>query len=202
MIQIIHLNYVDLNDFTKTAIDPPPPLSNGHHYYFAEYSTAELTCIAPDGLPSPTIWWEGPSGQVLTSPSQTYDSVLYLTRVLNEDAGTYRCRAGNEARNVSIQVNLVVTCKFCVEFRNKDFPKKSDAFSFYSSADDPTASSGRFSQRRRNGFDELHFFRIAGTSNYRPVVERRATNGRSTQANPRSSQFHSQICFGFQKACR
>lgn len=104
-----HLKVAFLHDFAKTAIDPPPPLSNGHHYYFAEYSTAELSCTAPDGLPPPTIWWEGPSGQVLTPPSEKTDSVLLLTRVLQEDAGTYRCRAGNIVRNVSIHVNLVVT---------------------------------------------------------------------------------------------
>jgi PTK7 protein tyrosine kinase 7 len=116
------LNCVDLNDFAKTAIDPPPPLSNGHHYYFAEYSTAELTCIAPDGLPPPTIWWEGPSGQVLTPPSPTADSsILLLNRVLNEDAGTYRCRAGNAARNVSIQVHLVVTCKYFFKYDGNRF---------------------------------------------------------------------------------
>lgn len=103
--------FIDLNEFVKAAIDPPPPLPNGYQY-FAEYSTAELSCLAPDGLPSPLVWWEGPSGQILSPPSHTFNSVLTLTRVLNEDAGVYKCRAGNSVRNVSIQTNLIVTCKF------------------------------------------------------------------------------------------
>lgn len=88
----------------------------GGQYYFAEYSTAELTCIAPDGLPAPAVWWEGPSGHILTQVSQSTESVLILNRVLIQDTGVYRCLAGNGVRNVTTQVNLIVTSKYIYLF--------------------------------------------------------------------------------------
>ena len=100
---------LDLNDFSKTgAIDPPPPHSNGYHY-FAEYSSVELTCIAPEGLPVPAVWWEGPNGRILTVPTRSESSVLSLSRVLAEDAGIYSCKAENSVRKLTVPVNVVVT---------------------------------------------------------------------------------------------
>lgn len=107
---LIVLPFPVLNDFSVEAIDPPAPLSNGHHY-FAEYSTAELTCIAPDGVPQPVVWWEGPQGHTLTVPAHTVESILILTRVLAEDAGQYTCWAMNSVRKVSTKTTVVVTSK-------------------------------------------------------------------------------------------
>lgn len=97
-----------LNDFSRNTIDPQPPHSNGHHY-FAEYSSVELTCTAPDGLPQPAVWWEGPQGRILSVPTSSTESVLTLSRVLLEDAGVYTCRAENTVRKLSVPVHLVVT---------------------------------------------------------------------------------------------
>ena len=92
----------------KNAIDPPAMAANGQHY-FAEYATAELTCMAPDGLPPPVVWWEGPTGRALTTPMNASESVLVLNRLLMEEAGHYRCWAENSFRKTSISVNLVIT---------------------------------------------------------------------------------------------
>lgn len=68
--------------------------------------------MAQDGLPTPSVWWEGPQGRILSAPTTSTESVLILNRVLAEDAGIYTCRAENSVKKLSVPVHLVVTGEY------------------------------------------------------------------------------------------
>lgn len=102
-----------LDDLDVSSIDPPSERGDGN-YFFGEYSTtAELTCLAPEGIPSALIWWQGPRGELLTDRTVATESVLSFARILPEDAGVYSCWTQNLFRTQSFSINITVTSKLC-----------------------------------------------------------------------------------------
>ena len=101
-----------LEEFVASSVDPAPQrTADGiHFYYFGEHSTVEVTCLAPEGLPWPLVWWQGPEGaEMLTDGSGAGQSILSMTRIRRQDAGVYRCLAQNAFGTRSIPVNITVT---------------------------------------------------------------------------------------------
>ena len=92
------------------SILPRPVYADGN-LYFGEYSSAELLCIAPDGLPSPMVWWSQRStdGQRITEAAQSSVAILSFNRMTLEDAGSYVCCAENSARRDCVTAHLLIT---------------------------------------------------------------------------------------------
>lgn len=98
-----------LDEFQTSSIEPAPHHGDDKLYLAAE-SSAELNCAPPDGLPAPTVWWQGPHGRRLTTPAHyTGSAILTLTRIRPQDSGVYTCHAKNIAQHHSTAVNILVT---------------------------------------------------------------------------------------------
>lgn len=102
--------FTDLHPLNSTAIIPQPEFEDGM-YYMSEYSAMQITCVAPEGLPAPHVWWQGPDGRNMTYPYQSEVSVLTLTRIRFEDSGIFTCRTSHPLGSQSVSINVSVTSK-------------------------------------------------------------------------------------------
>lgn len=103
---------LDMGKMNATSSILPKPMHDNGNLYFGEYSSAELLCIAPDGLPPPSVWWESSDGLRLTEPTRSSVAILSFYRMRLEDAGSYFCCAENSARKETANANLLITSNY------------------------------------------------------------------------------------------
>uniref|UniRef100_A0A5F8GFI6 Protein tyrosine kinase 7 (inactive) n=1 Tax=Monodelphis domestica TaxID=13616 RepID=A0A5F8GFI6_MONDO len=68
-----------------------------------------VACIAPQGVPEPSVWWERAGAQV-PHHGKVYQEghVLVFANTTENDAGTYVCHAANQAGQRHQEVNITV----------------------------------------------------------------------------------------------
>ncbi|GIY29874.1 tyrosine-protein kinase-like otk [Caerostris extrusa] len=76
-----------------------PPISPDELKVVALGSQFEVTCVKPNGRPKVKIWWEDPSGHVIsdTGRIRVDDSQLIVDGAKKTDTGNYTCNAENIA---------------------------------------------------------------------------------------------------------
>ncbi|GFS70215.1 inactive tyrosine-protein kinase 7 [Nephila pilipes] len=76
-----------------------PPISPDELKVVALGSQFEVTCVKPNGRPKVKIWWEDPSGHIISDSGRIRvdDSQLLVDGAKRTDTGNYTCNAENIA---------------------------------------------------------------------------------------------------------
>lgn len=72
-----------------------------------------IACPAPQGLPTPSVWWEH-GGARLPAQGKVYQKGLELVfaSISESDAGVYTCHAANLAGQRRQDVNITVASEY------------------------------------------------------------------------------------------
>ncbi|UYV74878.1 PTK7 [Cordylochernes scorpioides] len=97
-----------LREFAAEPFEPPAP-GNGTAVVAVE-GRWEVTCLAPDGLPEPKVWWTDPGGRIVgdTGPLRVDGERLILEAARRNDSGPYTCVAENMAGRRTAFLDLQV----------------------------------------------------------------------------------------------
>ncbi|XP_037080569.1 inactive tyrosine-protein kinase 7-like [Pollicipes pollicipes] len=98
-----------LKPLTSASVEPAPSVQGVH--VVPEGRPCQLTCLAPEGLPPPTVRWQDPAGRDVTDRSQPPSdgsALLALDSAQVNVAGNYSCVAHNIAGSSTLHVQLLV----------------------------------------------------------------------------------------------
>ncbi|KAF0304392.1 Inactive tyrosine-protein kinase 7 [Amphibalanus amphitrite] len=98
-----------LKPLTAQSVEPAPSVQGVH--VVAEGRPAQLTCLAPAGLPPPALRWLDPAGADVTDRTQPQlegAALLSLDSSQVNVEGNYSCVAENLAGNSSLLVQILV----------------------------------------------------------------------------------------------
>lgn len=80
----------------------------------AEDQELQVSCLKPDGLPIPKLFWRGPQGHIISDsgPVRVQEDTLIISKAKRSThEGNYTCVAENLAGTTDASVEVIVSCK-------------------------------------------------------------------------------------------
>ncbi|XP_067142021.1 inactive tyrosine-protein kinase 7-like isoform X1 [Centruroides vittatus] len=103
----LYIAYIKLDNTNAFEPQVPP----GEITIVPRNDMYEVTCIRVDGRPKSKMWWENPSGHVISDSGRIRvdDTRLIISSAKRNDSGNYTCVAENIAGRIKNFINLQVT---------------------------------------------------------------------------------------------
>ncbi|GFY42956.1 inactive tyrosine-protein kinase 7 [Trichonephila inaurata madagascariensis] len=108
-IYAVLLQIAYIENLTAESLEPQP--LDDHMVIVNVHGSFDITCLVPNGLPKPKMWWENPKGHVINDSGRIHveDMRLIFSEVEESDDGQYSCIAENIADKRNVSFSLVVS---------------------------------------------------------------------------------------------